>query len=164
MTAIVVAPELELCLTEKRGIFTVPAEDCLVRCNCPYGLPCEGILVRGIGLQHRKFELLAHDMETRFVERQAVRGFELMGNELRLHGPFWSYDFNSHLSDIEAAALKEAQRRDANGDQHPEKALGVVFEREEHAYAPYRDYLLVGQFLKRAVLTEVIVREAEDGI
>ena len=161
MTAIIVAPDLELCLVQRDGVFTVPAEDCLVRCNCPMNRPCGGILIRQIAVANRKFELLAHDMEQRFLDRQQVRGYELVNNELRLHGPFWSYDFNAHLADVGSSVWGEAVQPDKNGDEHPENALPFVFERDETAFAPYRDYIIVGQFLKRAVITEVIVPDGD---
>lgn len=161
MTSIVVAPELDRMVVERRGIFTVPAEDSLVACNCPHRKPCNGIRIRSISLENRAFELLAHDMEQRFLERQAARGFELMGAELLLHGPFWSYDFNSHLADISSSAWWDAQKKDRNGDEHPENTLGYVFEVDQSAFNPYRDYLIVGTFLKQAVLTEVFIPDGD---
>ena len=158
MTAIIISPELELSLVERRGIFTIPTEDATLTCNCPKGLACGGIAFDKIPLKHRTFEMHARELAKRFIERQAVRGYELVGDDLRLHGPFWSYDFNNTLTDINSSLFKDAQRQDRNGDTHPELVLGAVFERDL-AFNPYVDYRVVGQFLKQAVITEVISRD-----
>ena len=65
---------------------------------------------------------------------------------VRLHGPFPSYDFNQNLSDVQAAVWRDAQRPDSNGDEHPELALGSVFERDL-AFNPYADYVYLATFL-----------------
>ena len=101
-----------------------------------------------------KLELYVLEMGDRFKQRMAVRGYEQAG-EMALHGPWPSYEFNRHLVDVNASMWREAQRPDRDGDEHPEKMLDAVFERD--AASPYSDYLIVGDFLKRAVLTEIIV-------
>ena len=155
MAAIVVTPDLERCLVELVGVFQVAAEDSLVSCLCPQQRPCGGMRIRNIGVADRAFELHAHQLEMTFIERERARGYELADSDLRLHGPFWSYDFNHTLTDDGASAWREAKRPDRNGDEHPELALPFVFERDETVANPYRDYLIVGRFLKQAVLTEV---------
>lgn len=147
--------ELQSFIVQRRGIFTLPVEDARLRCACPG--PCEGIEVRKIGLERRDMELLARSMEDRFVERMAVRGYELLGG-LRLHGPWPSYDFNNHLLDVESSIFSDAKKTHGDGEEHPELSLGAVFEREG-AFNPYMDYLLVGDFTKKGVWTEIIVPE-----
>jgi len=100
----------------------------------------------------RPLELHLKAMGRRFIERMAVRGYEWTGGDLRLHGPWVSYEFNQKLVDIEAVAWREAQ-------SHDDPSLVLPFVIERAATSPYSDYLLIGQFLKRSVLTEVIVQE-----
>ena len=133
MPVVLVAPERELAKVVRRGILTVPGEDALVRCLCPK--PCAGMAK--LPLQARKLERYALEMGARFTERMAVRGYGLIG-ELRLHGPWPSYELNRNLSDVNAENWED-----------------MVFEQD--AMSPYSDYLLVGEFLKQSVLTEVIV-------
>lgn len=154
MPALIVTPELELSKVERRGILTVPCEDATASCFCLQGKPCEGLRLGYLPLSSRSLERYALQMADQFVGRMATRGFELFGQELRLHGPWPSYEFNQRLADVESTMWKEAMRRNADGDDNPAKALGFVFER---AFSPYSDYLLVGDFLKRNVLTEVVV-------
>ena len=150
----VIAPELEQVLVVRRGILTVPAEDALARCKCPRA--CSGLAPDKLPLRMRQLELYVMEMAEKFQSRQAIRGHELVGG-LVLHGPFPSYNFNDHLSDVQSSIWNDT-KPDKNGDEHPEHALTVVFEREM-AFNPYMDYLLVGTFLKQAVLTEVISKE-----
>lgn len=154
MVALVVAPDLELSKVERRGILTVPSEDATASCRCPAGQPCEGLRLGMLPLASRTLEKYALEMADRFISRLAVRGYDLIGQEVRLHGPWVSYEFNQRLADVESSVWNEAMRRNEDGDDDPAKALGFVFER---AFSPYSDYLLVGEFLKRNVLTEVIV-------
>lgn len=150
---ILITPHLERCLVERRGILTVPSEDAKAVCNCPGGRPCNGLIVRELPLHMRALELHVIKMEKKFVSRLAARGCELVGG-LKLHGPWPSYDFNNRLTDIQTSMWEEAKRAD-----DPGLTLTAVFERDM-AFNPYSDYLLVGDFLKEAVLTEIITKEA----
>ena len=154
-TGLVVAPELDIVKVSRRGILTVPAEDATAACFCPVGQPCRGLMPNALPLTSRTLERHVLHMADRFKARLAVRGYELVEHSLRLHGPWPSYELNRRLVDVEASMWREAQRADRNGDMHHEKMLEAVFERD--AASPYSDYLLVGDFLKQAVLTEVIV-------
>ena len=136
----------------RRGIVTVPDELATVSCDCLRRKPCSGLAVRSLPLDARALELQMLSMGQRFTERMAVRGYELIGG-LGLHGPWPSYEFNKHLANIEADAWKQAER-----EQDLSHVLPFVFERD--AASPYKDYLLVGEFLKENVLTEVIVKES----
>ena len=161
MTAIVVAPDLDRALVVISGVFQVPAEDAMVACNCPHGRDCNGIRIREISVANRKFELLAHEMEQEFVRKQMNRGVELADTNLRLHGPFWSYDFDHILSDDTSSVWRDAKAKDRNGDEHPEIALPAVFERDTTVGNPYRDYVIEGLFMRQAVLTEVVIPDGD---
>ena len=149
MTHIVVAPELEISKVVRRGIVTVPEEMAKVSCDCLLRKPCSGLVT--FPLEARELELHMRGMADKFISRMAVRGFESIGG-LGLHGPWPSYEFNERLADIEAEAWKRAER-----EQDRSYLVPFVFERD--ATSPYKDYLLVGEFLKENVLTEVIVKE-----
>lgn len=151
---LVVVKDKQLCPVPVRGVFTVPSEDALVKCDCPER--CEGILLPQIPLAARAFQLHAYELQSRLIERQRARGRELTG-EIRLHGPFPSYDLNQHLTDVNAALWAEAQRPDQNGDEHPELALDAVFERD--AFSPYSDYAYVATFLGY----EYVTRQSDRG-
>lgn len=149
MTSIVVAPELGISRVTRRGIVTVPEEMALVSCNCLRRKPCPGLTA--LPLEARELELQMLAMGQKFTERMAVRGYELIGG-LVIHGAWPSYEFNQRLVDVEAQAWKTAEK-----EQDLSHVLPFVFERD--AASPYKDYLLVGDFLKQNVLTEVIVKE-----
>ena len=138
----------------RRGIVTVPQEMATVACDCTRNQPCKGLVVADLPLSARGLELEMRRMGTRFVERLAVRGYEWLG-ELSLHGPWLSYEFNERLADIESEAWKRAVAENDNSYLAP-----FVFERD--AASPYKDYLLVGAFLYRNVLTEVVVKEIRE--
>lgn len=157
MSGLIVAPELNKVLVAKHGTFTFPAEDAVIWCRCARGLsPCEGIEPNKIPQEQRKFELLVKDMGDLFIRQQQPRGLEWVEGDLRLHGPFPSMDFNKHLVDVESSQWRDAMRPDRNGDPHPELALDMVFE-QEGAFNPYVDYKVIAHFLRREVLTEVVV-------
>src|SRR3990167_9010197 len=140
---LVVVKDKQLCPVPIRGVFTVPSEDAMVRCKCP--APCPGILLPKIPLEARQFQLLAYTFQDKLIAQQRTRGRELTG-DVRLHGPFPSYDFNKHLTDVGASMWTEAARPDKNGDEHPELVLDAVFERDQ-AFSPYSDYVYVATFL-----------------
>lgn len=146
----VVAPELGISKVVRRGIVTVPEEMAKVECSCLRREPCSGLAE--LPLEARELELHIRGMADKFTRRMAVRGFELVGG-LRLHGPWPSYEFNERLANIEAEAWKRAEQ-----EQDRSYLLPFVFERD--AASPYKDYLLVGEFLKENVLTEVVVKES----
>lgn len=156
MTELLVAPDLDTVLFERRGIFTVPAEDAPVRCWCTEGKPCQGVDIDKLPQSFHAFVMWAKQMGQMFIERQKPRGFEFpLSGAMRLHGPFPSYELNQHLFDVESTSLKEAMRRDKEGLEHPEKALDFVFERD--AFSPYVDYVFVGNFLFKDRLTDLEV-------
>ena len=107
---VLVAPELEKSLVQRRGIVTVPVEDATVSCPCVMGKPCHGLLVNGLPLTARALELHMRAMGDRFIARMRVRGYEWSGKDLRLHGPWVSYEFNQRLVDVEAAIWAQAKR------------------------------------------------------
>ena len=91
------------------------------------------------------FQLHASRLQDDLIAKQRARGRDLTG-DIRLHGPFPSYDLNQNLVDVKASMWAEAQRPDKNGDEHPELVLDAVFERDE-AFSPYSDYVYVATFL-----------------
>lgn len=147
---IVIAPDLETHLVQRRGIVTVPNEDALAACWCGARQRCPGLSLSQLPLEMRKLEIYLLEMAKKFQSRMAVRGYELVG-DLRLHGPWVSYEFNQTLADTESALWREAEKQDDLSH-----VLPFVHNR---AFSPYSDYLLVGDFLKEAVLTEVILKE-----
>ena len=147
---IVIVPALETQLVKRRGIVTVPREDALAACWCQEGR-CSGLGLDNLPLEMRKLEIHLKLMADKFTKRMAVRGYELVG-DLRLHGPWVSYEFNQALADVEATLWEEAIKSD-------DASLVLPFIIERNAASPYSDYLLVGNFLAKAVLTEVIVKE-----
>ena len=161
MTAFVVVPSLELQCVERRGIDQVPAEYARVGCRlCDHELgilrgDCSGFAITGIPAHLSKTELHFREFQTRFLNAMTERGFDLE-SVLQVHGPFPSYDLLSQMVDINDSRLKDSQKRDKNGDEHPELSLPVVFERQENGF---RDYVFRGMFLKQAQFTEVIVND-----
>lgn len=156
MPGILIAPSLDKVLVERRGIFTVPVENATVKCWCTVGKPCQGVSIDSLPQAFHSFVMWAKQMGEMFIERQKPRGFEFpTSGELRLHGPFPSYDLNNQLADVESTALKEAMQRDKDGVEHPEKAVPFVFERE--AFNPYMDYVFIGSFLFKDRMTDLEV-------
>lgn len=151
MTSIIVTPELERSIVTRRGIVTVPVEMATVSCNCVARKPCAGLVVDKLPLSVRELERHLRGMGDKFISRMRVRGYEWMG-DIKLHGPFDSYEFNEHMANVESELWRRASR-----DDDPSHVLPLVFER--NAASPYKDYLLVGDFLAKNVFTEVIVKE-----
>jgi len=144
-----ITPTLEKSLVSRRGIATVPEEMATVSCECVTRKPCSGLAA--FPLVARNLELELARMGKLMVGRLARRGYEWLG-ELKIHGPWPSYEFNERLADIEAEAWKRAAV-----EKDLSYTLPFVFE--WNAASPYKDYLLVGDFLLQNVLTEVIVKE-----
>ena len=150
MTALVITPELERSLVTKRGIVTVPDEDATVSCFCVRGQNCSGIVVNELPVEASVLEGHMRMMGTKFIGQMKRRGLEWVGGDLRLHGPWPSYEFNKTLADIESQAWKDAEQTgDLNG------VLPYVIE--QPTKGEYADYLLVGDFTERNVWTEVII-------
>ena len=154
MPGIIIAPNLDTVLVQRQGIFTLPAEDAIVGCNCQFKKPCGGVDIDKLPFEVVAFFHTAKAMGSRFIERQVARGFEYVG-PMVLHGPFPSYDLNRNLADLESSRLKEAMRRDHDGFEHPEMSLEFVFERDE--IGNYADYVFVGDFLFKDQMTDVEV-------
>ena len=156
MPNILVAPNLEKMLVQERGIVTVPSEEALVSCFCVRSIPqpCSGLRVNDLPLQARQLQLHLFQAAMKWEERMRVRGYQLSG-ELRLHGPWPSYEFNQQLIDIESSLWAKAEAED-----DPSLLLPFVVDRV--ATSPYSDYLLVGQFWKQAVLTEIWIPDSTE--
>lgn len=139
----------------KRGVLTVPKEDATASCDCVARKPCRGLVVRDLPLEVGPLQRYVEEMGRRFIDRQQVRGCEFMG-EMRLHGPWESYEFTKTAMYIENEAWRRAAKE---GDLS--YVLPYVIER--NGTSSYSDYVLLGNFLVRNVLTEVVVKEEKDG-
>jgi hypothetical protein len=153
MTSLVITPSLEKSLVTKRGIVTMPDEDATVSCLCVRGQHCAGIVVNQLPVEAALLEQHMRMMGTKFISRMQARGLEWVGGDLRLHGPWPSYEFNKTMADIESQAWKDAEREDDLSH-----VLQYVIEQPEQG--EYSDYLLVGDFLAQNVFTEVEVPDA----
>ena len=89
------------------------------------------------------------------VERLKLRGYHWLG-ELRFHGPFWSREYDIHMTDLERSEWRQTKTwANKDGERHPEHALGFVSEVD--VWNPRMDYVLIGAFVVRNTLTEVLV-------
>ena len=157
MTAFVVSQSLEKALVVKRGTVQIEAVDAKASCLCSENVlmgNCPGIRLTALPAEMHAMEYHLRGVQDMFIERQRARGYEFTGMEMPLHGPFASYDFMHVMVDVNDSRLADAAKQDRNGDEHPELALPVVFERQENGF---RDYVFVGRFIKQAELTEVIL-------
>ena len=156
MVGLVITPSLEQSLIQRRGIVTVPDEDAKVSCQCVRGEPCHGIEVSKIPLEARTLENHMRMMGDRFIGRMRARGVEWVGGDLKMHGPWPSYQFNKTLQDVNSSLWAQAEREDDLNF-----VLPMVLEQPtENGYS---DYLLVGDFMARNVWTEVEVPDADEG-
>lgn len=155
MTGILVTPELGKSLVWKKGVLTMPKEDATVSCDCVPGRPCRGLVVRDLPLEAGPLRRYVEEMGKRFIARQAARGCEFLG-EMRLHGPWESYEFNQTAMYVENEAWKRAAAED-------DLTYVLPYVIERNGTSPYSDYVLLGNFLARNVLTEVVVKEEKDG-
>ena len=155
MPSIVVAPHLEVSRVLVPGVVTVPAEMATIGCSpgCSHDELCiNPARVADIPYTMHGLELFLLESGHTMVERLNVRGYDWLG-ELRFHGPFYSREFNTRLTDLarsEWAQTKPYNNRD--GERHPEHSLGFVADVD--AWSPYMDYVLIGAFLKRNALME----------
>ncbi len=149
MVGLVITPSLEKSLVVKRGIVTVPDEDATASCLCVSGQNCAGIIVSQLPVESATLERYMLEMGTRFIDRMKVRGLEPVGGDLRLHGPWPSYEFSKTAADIESQAWKDAEREDDLNH-----VLQYVIE--QPVQGGYSDYLLVADFMERNAWTEVI--------
>ena len=155
MTGIVVAPDLGTELVFRSGVFTVDAVDTrLIECNCPrkLGNGCGGIDLDKLPQEHRAFELKCREMAQRFIRQQKARGYEWV-SDLVVHGPFQSYDFANTMQDAESPQWRNMRRSLADGMEHPEALLPMVFERFTHL----ADYVVAGNFLFKDTMTDLEV-------
>ncbi len=149
MTALVITPSLEKSLVTKRGIVTMPVEDATVSCLCVKGQNCNGIVVNKLPVEASVLESHMRMMGDKFIGQMGRRGLEWVGGDLRLHGPWPSYEFNKTLADVESQSWKDAEKEDDLNH-----VLQYVIE--QPVEGGYSDYLLVGDFMERNVWTEVI--------
>lgn len=163
---LIVIPESEQCLTVQQGVFEVERKDAVIRCaGVRAGMGCEafgcqGIRVRDLPLSARTLQAHFARVGGLFRSRLAARGYEPLGDELWLHGPFASYDYATTMVDGNDSAFTDAQRLDPTyaigvspGDYHPELTLPFVHER---GASPMVDYVFLGYFLAPELTTRVL--------
>lgn len=159
MPNIVARPHRELVLAVRRGTFTVPDAVATVNCNCAFRLPCEGLVLTSLPQESWELAKVARERAKTMAARLAVRGQRLIG-DLRLHGPWISYNFEQHLVDADSSAWDQARKQE-RGDgvyEDPSALLPMVFERD--AALPMSDYLLVGYFeMQEAGFDEPVVMD-----
>ena len=154
MSGLIVAPDLDLQRVTVQGSIQVEREMAEgLQCNCPLGLPCSGIDINKLPASMRLYELHFRRLGQMFIQRMASRGYQWISGSLHLHGPFLSYEYMERMTSPDADGLRNAPVPDSNGDPHPELSLGYVHERVDTS--PFRDYALVGDFLKREQVTEI---------
>ena len=85
-----------------------------------------------------------------------VRGLQYF-NDMRLHGPWVSKEFDKRLIDVQSELFTRAMKED-------DPSLVLPFVIEDNAASPYSDYLLVGKFIMRPVSTPMVTaKEALHG-
>jgi len=143
----------DLAVTTRIAYVTVPRELATVNCDCAYNRSCKGLEINGLPLTARALELHLRDIGYQFVNRMEVRGLQYF-NDMRLHGPWVSKEFDKRLIDVQSELFARAMKED-------DPSLVLPFVIEDNAASPYSDYLLVGKFIMRPVPTPMVtVKEA----
>lgn len=156
---VVVSPTLDRSRVLVPGVVTVPGEMAIIGCNPACGM--DDLCRLPARVQDIPFHEMAH-LRARLegagrlmVERLKPRGYHWLG-ELRFHGPFWSREYDIRMTDLERSEWRDAKAwANADGERHPEHTLGFVGDVDE--WNPQMDYVLIGAFIVRNVLTEVPV-------
>src|SRR3990167_9273883 len=146
----------DLAVTTRTAYVTVPREVAVVNCDCAYNRSCKGLEINGLPLTARALELELREIGYKFVRQMEVRGLQYF-NDMRLHGPWVSKEFDKRMADIQSDLFVRAER-----EKNPSLVLPFVIE--DNATSPYSDYLLVGKFIMRPVPTPMAtVKEALHG-
>lgn len=146
------------CPVERYGVITVPLEFATIRClgaqkrqPCA-SLRCPGIALSQIALADRALELHLRQMGATFRERNRVRGYEPLGDELWIHGPFPSLNLRENITDPNTSMLSRIGKRipdprlEGLAYEHPEDALPMVIDTDDTHYADYR---FIGRFMAK---------------
>ena len=146
----------DLAVTTRTAYVTVPWELATVNCDCAYNRSCKGLDVNGLPLTARALELHLREIGYRFINRMEVRGLRYL-NDMRLHGPWVSKEFDRRMVDIQSDLFARAEREN-------DPSLVLPFVVDQGATSPYSDYLLIGKFIMRPVATPMVtVKEAING-
>lgn len=144
----------DLAATTRTAYVTVPREIAVVNCDCAYNRSCRGLEVNGLPLTARALESHLREIGYRFINRMEVRGLQYL-NDMRLHGPWVSQEFDKRMADVQSELFARAEREN-------DLSLILPFVIEDDATSPYSDYLLVGKFIVRPVAM-VTGKEASNG-
>lgn len=146
----------DLAVAERTAYVTVPREMATVNCDCAYNRPCKGLEVNGLPLTARALESHLREIGYRFINRMEVRGLQYL-NDMRLHGPWVSREFDRRMADVRSDLFVRAEREN-------DPSLVLPFVVDQSAASPYSDYLLVGKFIMRPVATPMVTaKEAANG-
>lgn len=134
--AVHVEPDVQRRRVMKHGIVTVPGE--MATLKAP-----NGMAIDDIPLQHRTLQMKLREVGELFVRRQRVRGLDFLDREdMHVYGPFPSYE------------LRDAMLTPDQLNLPREEVRHLVRERDTSMKA-FADYVLVGAFLAKPVLTEI---------
>src|SRR3990167_87542 len=100
----------DLAVTNRTAYVTVPAELATVNCDCAHG-SCKGLDINGLPLTARALELHLREIGHRFINRMEVRGLQYL-NDMRLHGPWVSKEFDKKLADVQSELFTRAVKED----------------------------------------------------
>jgi len=146
----------DLAVTSRTAYVTVPREMATVNCDCAHNRSCKGLEINGLPLTARALELHLREIGYRFINRMEVRGLRYL-NDMRLHGPWVSKEFDRRMVDIQSDLFARAEREN-------DPSLVLPFVVDQGATSPYSDYLLIGKFIMRPVATPMVtVKEAING-
>src|SRR3990167_4901740 len=99
----------QLAVTTRTAYVTVPREIAVVNCDCAYNRPCKGLAINGLPLDARALELHLREIGYRFINRMEVRGLQYF-NDMRLHGPWVSKEFDRRMADVKSDLFARAER------------------------------------------------------
>ena len=146
----------DLAATTRTAYVTVPREIAVVNCDCAYNRSCKGLDVNGLPLTARALESHLREIGYRFINRMEVRGLQYL-NDMRLHGPWVSKEFDRRMADVRSDLFGRAEREN-------DPSLVLPFVVDQDATSPYSDYLLIGRFIMRPVATPMVTaKEAVNG-
>ena len=156
---IIVTPELGYSRVLVPGVVTVPGEMATIGCDpsCAMDTLCNHpARVQDIpfdGMRHLQARL--GEAGKVMVARLKPRGYHWLG-ELRFHGPFWSREYDTSMTDLERSEWRKTKQwANRDGERHPEHSLGFVSDVD--VWNPQMDYVLIGAFTVRNVMTEMKV-------
>ena len=155
---IIVSPTLDRSRVLVPGVVTVPGEMATIGCDPSCGMDdlCRHpARVRDIPTEMHHLQARLGEAGKLMVDRLKSRGYHWLG-ELRFHGPFWSREYDIHMTDLERSEWRQTKAwANRDGERHPEHSLGFVSDVDE--WNPQMDYVLIGAFIVRNTLTEVLV-------